>query len=87
MIAEERKYLLLLLFMITPRNSIVKNQDWRVRALIELECLQTIYDWLLIFVFVAGHTIAFEKGFDGTSGQIGKFAFAFYNGLFSYDGW
>ena len=38
-------------------------------------------------MFVVGHTIAFEKGFDGTSGQIGKFAFAFYNGLFSYDGW
>ena len=44
-------------------------------------------DWFLKYLFVAGHTIAFEKGFDETSGQIGKFAFAFYNGLFSYDGW
>ena len=41
----------------------------------------------ILFMFVAGHAFNFEKGFEGTSPQIGKFAFAFYNGLFSYDGW
>ena len=38
-------------------------------------------------MFVVGHTAALEKGFHGTNWEIGKFAFAFYNGLFSYDGW
>jgi len=34
-----------------------------------------------------GHTSSLVNGFEGTSWNIGKLAFAFYNGLFPYDGW
>ena len=42
---------------------------------------------IILLHFFAGYTNAFENAFNGTSPEIGKFAFAFYNGLFSYNGW
>jgi len=38
-------------------------------------------------LFIVGHTSSLVNGFEGTSWNIGKLAFAFYNGLFPYDGW
>jgi len=64
---------------------------WATRVQIIFTAAKMIAIVMLIFTglvrLAQGHTIAFEKGSDGTTGQIGKFAFAFYNGLFSYDGW
>lgn len=34
-----------------------------------------------------GYTESFENSFDGTTSRIGIVAFAFFNGLWSYDGW
>ncbi|XP_073256439.1 b(0,+)-type amino acid transporter 1-like isoform X2 [Porites lutea] len=34
-----------------------------------------------------GYTSSLTNGFEGTSWNIGKLSFAFYNGLFPYDGW
>ena len=42
---------------------------------------------IILLHFFTGYTNAFENAFNGTSPEIGKFAFAFYNGLFSYNGW
>ena len=36
---------------------------------------------------ISGHTSSLENGFTGTSPKIGLLAYAFYNGLFPYDGW
>jgi solute carrier family 7 (L-type amino acid transporter), member 9/15 len=34
-----------------------------------------------------GNTQNLQSGFDGTSFKVGHIALAFYNGLWSYDGW
>lgn len=40
-----------------------------------------------VFFLCAGFTQSFENSFENTELKIGIVGFAFYNGLWAYDGW
>ena len=40
----------------------------------------------LLYIFL-GHTANFQNSFDGTSVRISQIGYAFYGGLWAYDGW
>ena len=41
----------------------------------------------LLVLLYTGYTESFQNSFSGTTSRIGLVGFAFYNGLWAYDGW
>ncbi|XP_078381316.1 b(0,+)-type amino acid transporter 1-like isoform X3 [Oculina patagonica] len=64
---------------------------WATRVQIVFTAAKMIAIVMLIVTglvrLAQGHTSSLEDGFAGTSPKIGLLAYAFYNGLFPYDGW
>ena len=46
-----------------------------------------LHCFLFVSLFCAGFTGSFGNSFSGTTNRIGVIGFAFYNGLWAYDGW
>ena len=44
-------------------------------------------DFCHVYIFALGHTKNFSDPFDGTSTRISDIGYAFYGGLWAYDGW
>ena len=50
-----------------------------------LFCYQT--NWSFLRIIILGYTQNFSNAFDGTTTRISDIGYAFYGGLWAYDGW